>query len=518
MKLPDLRYFTYFAILQTIAQDKSWWNNTLRRNTKCTDYFVVLKNVSLYSDQRAIFLRSKPLSFEACRLILLDNSICNLLTYQDGVCSIYYNFSFTSSDLYKTLISTEINVGRISSDNCKSFDRKLMTAKTRFLKCTTNLKSNFSPAIFPSTPKLGIVISMTNSWAQTHKEAVSSITANFNCYAKIHNYSFILNIINDMTIGEFFYYRHKIVVSKYLPLYQHILHLDADSLVLNLSRSLDSYLSSPQHVHLHLHENGEITASAYLIRNSKYSRCFMRYWADWSPPHKEYSFNSKSYFNSFNTLNYDNGDLVAAMIELLDDTYARNCSISLDPPYASNNPYLDTVVQCLKPLLPNIHAYLARTAPLIRVYLPREGFWRTHSKRDRFSWWDPLLGSCYPSSDVIGHGWKAMARTMWNKSMQCDVNAARRGAGANPNCHWHNVSVERALVKYYCAWKSPACLVRQRRKDTLLADTENECLSVGSGCAAVRNHTTEQHTSFSVSSQSWLRNQMCSSCPPARSF
>lgn len=91
--------------------------------------------------------------------------------------------------------------------------------------------------------------------------------------------------MGKMTRGEFFHRRHQDILEKYLPNYQFVLNVDADSLVLDLSKSLNFYLTSEMpDVQLHLHESGEVTAAIYLIRNSPYSRCFLQYWAVMRPP------------------------------------------------------------------------------------------------------------------------------------------------------------------------------------------------------------------------------------------
>jgi hypothetical protein len=269
----------------------------------------------------------------------------------------------------------------------------------------------------------------------------------------------------DIPAPEFFYHRHRYILHHFLPMYQYVLHLDADSLVLNLSRSLSPYLdtASKQHIYLHLHENGEVTAAAYLIRNSAISRCFLNYWSNISPPHadrytstsislthtlmppSQNSFLSRTshlhnpphttttttkiqssnttYMDSTSTYevpNYDNGDLVTGLINLLGPRIYNHC-ITTFAQYITptemksyTNIYHETIVKCWALLLPTLPNRVERIAPYLRIFHPREGFWRTHARLGRFGgWWDELFGSCYSSSDVIGHGWKALARSFW---------------------------------------------------------------------------------------------------------
>ena len=400
-------------------------------------------------------------------------------------------------------------------DECREGVLSLHTAKDRFLDCTSRIKDGSRlPDNYKDLPRLGIVMSVTTSWASTHIAGLEAVTANFRCYAALHNYSFELNLMEHMSGARFFTARHQRVLKHFLPRYQHVLHVDADVLVLNVSRPLDAFLGLGHDVLLHMHENGEVTASTYLLRNSRYSRCFLRYWLAFGPPHP-FTDSPRHAELTYRTLNYDNGDLVAALAELLDSRDARHCTHTLPVPPESENAYLDSVVPCFLRHVSVLAQTLQLVAPQVRVFLPREGFWRTHGRRGRFgagSWWDDLYGSCFPSSDVLGHGWKAMARVFWgNRTDSCPASMSSDGSGAVQGCVWLSPAEELAVLNRFCAWRSPAC-TRTSFGAVPMAGESNQCLA-GASCGRHSKDAFEKPEAFSISSESWIRQQMCASCP-----
>lgn len=62
----------------------------------------------------------------------------------------------------------------------------------KYRKCLEKKKNQEEiVAKFLSLPKLAIVISVTSEWVQQHEGGVKSLTSNFQCYAQVHNYSFV---------------------------------------------------------------------------------------------------------------------------------------------------------------------------------------------------------------------------------------------------------------------------------------------------------------------------------------
>jgi hypothetical protein len=255
---------------------------------------------------------------------------------------------------------------------------------------------------------------------------------------------------------------------------------------------------------------------------------------------------------SYEVGNYDNGDLVVAVTSLLGPKIYKACLKNISsrsPRYFQRltNSYHETAVECWKATHATLPHRLTALAPFIRIFLPREGFWRTHAKRGRFGqWWDDLFGSCYRSSDVIGHGWKAMAREMWGtpdgaaRDGQCDLKGIAEGLGASSKCIWLSPTQELQVATDYCMFKAPVCmeepscghvsytkvegddkrsgggqLGRSRRKKItggVMSPECNACIRKDSGCATTKNRIRTGVGSFGVENEEWWRDQMCAAC------
>ena len=344
--------------------------------------------------------------------------------------------------------------------------------------------------------------------------------------------------MEKMSRGEFFHKRHYDVLEKYLPHYQFVLNIDADSLVLDLSKSLDPYLTPDvPDVQLHMHESGEVTASIYLIRNSLYSRCFLRYWLTMSPPIPEYTVlkeQNKRIF--FETLNYDNGDLTAALLNAVSPRLFADCMTAiseLEYNFVSSlkNSYIELQIECWKQAifrrgseLVFINDTLAahRFLRQLKIYMPRSGFWRTHARLGRFgSWWDNLFGSCV-SSDIIGHGWKAMPRVFWGTNKTCDGDSSSylQYAVRNSNCKWLSLGEELSVARQFCLVDSPVC---SSNKDL-------QCSAPDVSCSQAINHINLRNVNdmigftdlktvfrrekikFDPANELWWKQQICNWC------
>jgi hypothetical protein len=457
------------------------------------------ERISLEGGHTRQCFTSAVISFESCRQLLYRSNTCSSLSYKDMKCSLHdhtrLNFkkSTTTPGVSGPLVYTKEDVRSTSlspHEACSQHGFK--SAFVKFEQCVAG-ELEPEPAGPELLPRLGIVISVTKHWALTHKADIASVTSNFECYAAAHNYTFLLNIMDDMPAGQFFHERHHVVRQQLLRRFHFLLHLDADSLVLNISRSLDQYLrpDSP-HVQLHMHENGEVTAAAYLVRNSAYSRCFLQYWADFSPPHERQANSSPGVYSSalyderlYEVPNYDNGDLVSAVMNMLGPDVYLTCMrvvASLSPKVKRQfiNIYHQTVVECWKMMQPSLRAREREWSDgNLKIYLPKEGFWRTHSRRNRYGsdpkhWWNMVTASCFPSSDLLGHGWKGMVRNMWpllpdergghSAPRQppgaglCRAATETAASGGNPNCVWLGPTEELQVASRFCSWKAPVCL------------------------------------------------------------
>jgi hypothetical protein len=121
--------------------------------------------------------------------------------------------------------------------------------------------------------KLAIVVS--SSPDRTSSQEYVYTTNNHKCYAKLNGYDWVENIVHAR--GEhFFYERHLKLLSDVLPNYQWILHIDSDTFFPNLTNSLDPFFVNRLFdVSLNIRLNGEVHSN-YLVKNSAFSRCFLR--------------------------------------------------------------------------------------------------------------------------------------------------------------------------------------------------------------------------------------------------
>lgn len=355
-----------------------------------------------------------------------------------------------------------------------------------------------------------------------------------------------------MPANKFFHERHSEVLQKYLPRFQYVMHIDADSLVLNMNQPLDRFMNGLD-VQLHLHESGEVTASNYLVKNSLYGRCFLQYWANFKA-----NIGVERELTRYDTLNYDNGDLMAAVMNLFSPKEFVECmsfigSMSDNQINRFPNPYLQLHIECWKHMhdhtIGGALAYegVQDTTKGLRVYFPREGYWRTHARTGRFGlWWDQLFGSCYKSSDIIGHGWKAMPRKMWGGNHSCPEFIAHgtgsnyQDAGYNKICNWLSTEQELDIARRFCLRHSPVCSNHDDSGNACIGDMY-ACTSTGSRFSSrqrpahvlatreisrdhnryrlssvrhrgVRNTSWNTLAQFDVGNEEWWRQQLCSWC------
>lgn len=332
----------------------------------------------------------------------------------------------------------------------------------------------------------------------------------------------IVNKMKAVAPSEFFHTRHADVLHKYLPHFQQVMHIDADSLVLNIDRPLTVYLAASADVQLHLHESGEVTASNYIVKNSIYGKCFLRYWSRFRAGDElPFSLGSLRY----ETLNFDNGDLMAAVMNAVSPSAFASCMAEIGASEEStirqySNPYLELHVECWKRIFMDAYTNPTRHATEIseglKIYLPRESYWRTFARKGRFGlWWDQLFGSCFEHSDIIGHGWKAMPRELWGGNHSCPAISGNNGH--NEVCEWVSKALELELARKYCLWKSPVCLLDYSGTNKCIDDS-SACSASGSLYSSLRatsmtEKKRKQVQLFNVGNEKWWRQQLCSWCP-----
>jgi len=250
---------------------------------------------------------------------------------------------------------------------------------------------------FPLRAKLMIVVSETAD--RKDRKETQHIRDNLQKYCSRHGYLFKYH---TLTINE----RVGIMGSRWLQLldYWHVadwlLHIDSDTVVSNLTNSLDTFLDLPEHVLLHMRPNREVTAAAVAFRTTEFSRCFIERWLS---VYESQRLTKKE-------VNGDNGALLLLIAEFLDPAVAKECSKVCCNPFH--------LITCFE----KVHARLTtahHTLP-IRIFAPFAGFWRQH---EGVHAQEPVFHLCRTrldktvrsmiyfrcwSNDVLVSGWKQM--------------------------------------------------------------------------------------------------------------
>lgn len=256
-------------------------------------------------------------------------------TKGNGICKLFDRFDYDvklikDRDSFR---NNSIVVLKLTSqfDNCTTlFDLDTnKTALSRYEECVntamdttvykslwTTQKRKLPTALeYVALPKLHILIFITEWWYEHNRDETDKIASHWNCYAGAHGYLFTLSILPDMLVAEFFYRRHQYLLDFYLHTAQHVVFVDADSIVFNMAASFDRFLSrnNDYSIQLQFRENGEIAASIYILKNDMYSVCFMQYWLEFYPPIPPEHNNVDVRPSFIDVPNSDNGALVAAV-------------------------------------------------------------------------------------------------------------------------------------------------------------------------------------------------------------
>lgn len=425
----------------------------------------------LYGGHNLECFRSKPIPFEACTLLLISRN-CSALTYTvDGLCLLHDRSSLdwkvsAVESLLPNAQSLRFHKLIRHLDNCSGATAH-PTAFSNFSECVLNKKSESSIAVNTNTlPRLGIIMSVTSDWVKAHTEEIEAVISNYNCYCRIHKYSFHLNIMPPMSPGRYWHHRHVIVTRKYLPLFQYVLAVDADTLISNMSQSFEPYLSGPEHIFLHMREGGEVAASAYIIKNSFYSRCFMQFWSEIAPPQPLLLWPTNTGNITEDRLgqwisspNNDNGDLVFAVMTLVNVTAALSCVAQVKNRKLKSLRYDLGMLRCFR-VFRGALIDLRFIVPQLRVFFIREGFFRMHLGEVGSSY--PLKDTACHRHDLLLHGWRDIGVHMWpgtdvERRTRCEFVMSALGSGGNRQCKWLTREEELDIVTHKCYWKSPIC-------------------------------------------------------------
>lgn len=129
-----------------------------------------------------------PVSFESCRFMLANSESCDVLVFRNQLCSLWDGSSYQYAEVDDN--KNSIIIRKITKEEGCDSSREYIPAVYQFRVCVKESKprKDYPPA---HLPHLAIVISVTSDWADTHKAGIASIRSNFECYASVHNYSFV---------------------------------------------------------------------------------------------------------------------------------------------------------------------------------------------------------------------------------------------------------------------------------------------------------------------------------------
>ena len=263
------------------------------------------KDVALFGGRNQ-FCKDFYVSYESCKLLLRNSVNCTAFRYAEKICSLIdrnqADFVVNKELSLKQSINV-IQVKKLSSlDNCvQNNDKLLLSKRDLYFKCLQKAhRTAFNFNHFKQLPLVHIVISITPSWYIPNKDEVDIISEHWKCYAKLHSYLFTLNFLRSHSATSFFVQRHESIKSSFLHTAQWILHIDVDSIILDMSKSFSAILPdaiipaswnsksaifrSNLSVILQLRENNEITSGIYFARNDRRSICFLNYWRNQHPP------------------------------------------------------------------------------------------------------------------------------------------------------------------------------------------------------------------------------------------
>eukprot|EP01041_Mallomonas_annulata_P008376 gene8376-17272_t len=227
----------------------------------------------------------------------------------------------------------------------------------------------------------------------------------------------------------------------------------------SMKHHFDTCLTSPKTLNkdflFHMREGGEIAASAYFIRNSLYSRCFLELWSHMIPPISE------QIDQWIPTPNYDNGDLVYTVMTLINETAAVQCASMVKHRKQKKFYYDYGMLRCFR-VFRGSFLILDKYIPQIKIYFIREGFFRMHLASGGLK-----DTSCH-KNDILAHGWSRIGTHLWgdssstsikisSSSSKCDELEALQGRGGNKNCYWLTKKEELNILQMFFLQKWFIC-------------------------------------------------------------
>ena len=280
---------------------------------------------------------------------------------------------------------------------------------------------------------LRVVSSVTSD--RVVNDEVQQVALSWERYCALHGCSFHLHEVPDDFHGRrsFFAARWHAILTQHFAPGRWILAVDIDTVVGNMSRSFHGLMQQNEtDLYLQVRENRVVTAAFVFFRCTPFTSYFLKRWLALStvPLHNH---------------NYDNGDLLTLLMDLLDAPAGRLCRhLRFD--------YKGYFIPCFANSLARI---LARPIDLpIRFLFPLEGYWRSHegiSEANTPGPFEAVYFSCW-SNDFLLHGWKTIS-AMWFVAGENTTSWPL----TSPRCRYHR-ELELEMATSLCMWHFPDCI------------------------------------------------------------
>lgn len=243
-----------------------------------------------------------------------------------------------------------------------------------FKQCMDKPDSSKSRSFEPGS--LTIVQSISLGREDIEFDQATSLTA---CYCKRHGCHAHQNSVNHNRYPRnkhFFSSRWKTIKERFWNSAEWVFGADSDLIPVNFERNVVKEYLSPVSdratVILHARRNREVTASFVGFKShDKFANCFFDYW---------------NYLGAWAGVNYDNGDLLQAVLEIVfphliiggkcQDNRLLNYYQYMECFGEMFNAFVESEAAILNSTAPNIG--LGPFGVPIKVFMPLEGFWRQY--------------------------------------------------------------------------------------------------------------------------------------------
>lgn len=278
------------------------------------------------------------------------------------------------------------------------------------------------------------------------------------CYSKFHGGLSFQNIINTNRYPNlhFFTSRWKSIYERYWNTADWLIAADTDVVPIGFGNNIMNFLRhSKADVILHVRENAEVYSAVVIFRTrSFFSECFLTSWIQ------------KGYRRQWN---YDNGDLLQMVLDIINPQLAKKCQDIRDE--VTNFRMYGAFVSCFSEIYeflryeyttyePNFIDYFPNPKIPLAIVPPRSGLVRSFEDPDTRYHPDCPLCTTFDEYSIFGHGYKSIGSYfvedyLYNCSSYPPTILL-------PQCYRQNLfnqSIQLEVMKQCCLWHYPECHV-----------------------------------------------------------